>query len=393
MYYQNGRRTRLPRGTLPVMSNDLGEYRIGELPPGKYIVCVIPVGFYQPSTDTKESKPAIEETSITTCFPNVQEMTDAAPIEIRDSAEISATDIRLIKARSVTVQGKITGVPAGAGTISILNLNRKGIGPIGNILNPRTVVQSAEGRFEFKNVPPGSYILHTLPTGLGNMPFVVKTNVEIGNQPVTDLNVPAIVPFEIKAKIKAEPGPELKMGSLRVVLTPADGIQSALAMGTADAEGNLALANLVPGRYQVALGGMPVTHYISEIRTADQVSADDTVEVLAGDEITLSLALGTGEINGTVHNDKGEPVVGANVGLIPEPRKPFRLKMTRTDQSGAYKLPTLAPGEYLLLALEHLEMGALEDDEFLNPIRSKLKRLKVEEGSSQNINLTVLPER
>lgn len=393
MYYQNGKKTRLPRGTLPVMSNDLGEYRVGELPPGKYIVCAIPAGFYQPSTDLKESKPGAEEISVTTCYPNVGEMNDAAAVEIRDSAEISATDIRLIKARTVTVQGKVTGAPAGSGTITILNLNRKGVGPIGNVLNPRTVVQSADGRFEFKNVPPGSYILHTLPTGLGNMPFVVKAALEIGNQPVTDLTVPALAPFEMKAAIKAEPGPELKLPSLRVVLTPADGVTSSLAMGTADADGKLTLANVVPGRHQLAIAGVPYTHYIKEVRTADQVSEDDTVEISGGEELTITLALGKGEINGTVRNEKGEPVSGVTVGLVPDPRKPFRLRMTRTDQSGAYKVPSVAPGEYSLIALESVEAGALDDDEFLGPFRSKMTKVKVEEGASQTINLSLLPQR
>lgn len=388
VYYRQGHRTRLPRGTLPVMSNDLGEYRIGELPPGRYIVCAIPAGFYQPSTETNESRPAIVETSITTCYPNVPDMNDAPLLEIRDSSEIAATDIRLIKAKSVTVQGRVTGVPAGAGTISILNLNRKGAGPIGNVINPRTLVQGAEGRFEFKNVPPGSYILHTLPTGLGNMPFVVKANLEVGDQPLTDLNVPASVPFEVKAKIEGESGPDLKMGSIRVVLTPDDGITSAIAMGTPDAEGNLLLANMVPGRYQVNIAGLPPTHYVKEIRTADQVSGGDTVEVDSGSEITLTLGRAAGEITGTARDEKGEPFPGANVALIPYPQKPFRMKAAGADQAGVYRLANVAPGEYDLVALENLELGALEDEEYLKPLRSKLTRIKVD-GSTHNVNLIV----
>jgi len=49
MYYQNGRKARIPRGAVPVIANDLGEYRVGQLPPGKYIICAIPKNYYSPN--------------------------------------------------------------------------------------------------------------------------------------------------------------------------------------------------------------------------------------------------------------------------------------------------------------------------------------------------------
>lgn len=391
IYYQNGRRARIPRGAIPVISNDLGEYRIGSLPAGKYVVCAVPVNFYQPSTQARESKPGSEEAAIMTCFPNVSQMSEATALEIKDSTEVTAIDIRLSRTRTVTVQGRITGVPPGAGAITILNLNTGSAGPMGNAIHPRAYVQSADGKFEFKNVPPGSYTLHTLATGLGNAPFVVKAKVEVGDQPVTDLLVPALVPFEIKAKINAEAGPELKMGSIRVMLTSADEIIAALAMGTANADGDVTLANMAPGRHRVTIAGVPATHYVREIRAGDQVAPGDEVDIPdASTLLTLSFALGRGEINGVARNEKGEPVPGAHIGLIPEPRRPFRLRMSHSDQSGAFKLPNLPPGEYLLVALDSLESGALEDDDFLKPIRAKMKRVTVDESGSQSQELTVL---
>lgn len=390
MYYQNGRRTRLPRGTIPVMSNDLGEYRIGQLPPGKYIICAVPAGYLQPNASEKV-KAAVEETGVTTCFPNVQQMHEATLLEVKDSTEITAIDVRLVKTRTVSVQGQIVGVPQGAGMVTILNMNAKGSGPIGNALNPRTFLQGSEGKFEFRNVPPGSYVLHTLPTGLGNTPFIVKSTVEVGDRPITDLKVPAVIPFEGKVKVNAEAGPELKMTSIRVILVPADEITSSAAMATANADGDATLANLVPGRHRVAIAGVPATHYIREIRAGDQIAEADEVDIADPSTVlTVSLSIAPGEITGLVRNEKGEGVAGAYVGLISQPRRPFRTKGAWTDQNGVYKLSNVAPGEYLIVALDTIEPGALEDDEFIKPFQQKLEKVKIENTQPKKIDLPLI---
>ncbi len=275
--------------------------------------------------------------------------------------------------------------------MTILNLNTKNSGPMGTALNPRAFIIGGEGKFEFKNVLPGSYVLHTIPTGLGATPFVVKAEVEIGDQPVTDLQVPALVPFEIKAKVQAEPGPDWKMGSVRLILTPADGITNSLAMGTANADGDLTLANLVPGRYRLQMTGAAGTHYVREIKLGDRVVEGDEVEIGGSkDPLTISFALAKAEVNGAVLNAKGEPVPGAIVGLIPAPRRPFRQKYTNSDQNGALKIPAIAPGDYYVVAFDRVETGAFEDDEFLKPYLSKMKKVHLDAGGSASVELTVL---
>ncbi|HET8548547.1 MAG TPA: carboxypeptidase regulatory-like domain-containing protein, partial [Bryobacteraceae bacterium] len=237
------------------------------------------------------------------------------------------------------------------------------------------------------------YVLHTLPTGLGNAPFVVKSEVEVGDKPITDLQVPAVVPFEIKGKINAEAGPELKMGSLRVILQPADEITSSIAMATANAEGDLTLANVVPGRHRAVITGVPATHYVREIRSGDDVAAGDEVDIpTATTKLAISLALGRAEINGVAKNDKGDAVPGAHIALIPKPRRPYRMRTARTDQNGVFKLPTLPPGDYYLVALDSVDPGSLEDDEVIKPILSKMKTVKVEAEGAQAYELTVLPK-
>jgi hypothetical protein len=289
------------------------------------------------------------------------------------------------------VQGHITGVPPGAGTLTILNLNTKTAGPIGNAFSPRSIVSGSDGKFEFKNVPPGSYILHTLPTGLGNAPFVVKSSLEVGDQPLVNLSIPAVAPFEVKAKVEAEPRPELKMGSIRIVLTGADEITPALAMGTANADGGVVLANVIPGKHRINLAGIPDSYYVREIRVGDKLAEGDSIEIDGpASALTVSLAVGRAEVKGIVQSEKGEPLPGAKVALIPDPMKPFRLRVTSTDQNGVFTFGTVAPGGYQAVAMESVDSGALEDEEYLKPIRGKFEKVKVEPEGVQGLKLKVV---
>ncbi len=392
-YYQSGRKARIPRGALPVMSNDLGEYRVGQLPPGRYIICAIPKAWLQPNPAAdKESKPEATEADVTACFPSAAQMGEATELEIRDGTELPSTDIRLVKTKTVSVQGRLTNVPAGAGTIALLTLNNRMMGPLGSSINPRAIVQGAEGRFEFRNVPPGTYTLHTLPTGLGNAPFVLKVDLTVGDRPLQNLEIPVSIPFEIKGKVNADPGPELNLPSIRVVLSGADDIVQSLAMANATAEGDLTLANLVPGKYRVQFAGIPGTHYVRELRSGDQVSQTDEVEISSpGTFLTVTLATSTAQVTGTVKNDKGEPVPGAMVALIPNPQRAFRFRLSRTDGNGTFRQQNMPPGDYRIVAFDSIDAAGLESEEFLKPFASKLKAIKVDEGGSQSFDLTVVP--
>ena len=394
-YYLHGRRGHIPRGAVPVMSNDLGEYRVGQLPPGKYIICAIPVGFYQPRPPGDQAlKPTAEDADATTCYPNVPQMNEATQIEVRDGVEIPATDIRLRRTKTVTVQGRLTGVPASAGSATILNLNTTTSGPLGNVLHPRTMIQNADGRFEFKNVPAGTYILHTLPTGMGNAPYAVKAEIQVGDRPITDLNIPATIPFDLKAKLEAEPGPELKLASVRVILAAADEIIPALAMANANADGDIMLANVVAGRQRVTITGVPGTHYVAEIRAGNQLADGDEIDISSPTEsLKIKLASSKSDVSGVVKDDKGNPVPAAYVALIPKPQRAYRFRVARTDQNGVFRLLNVPPGDFRLAAFDTVEIAALESDEFLKPYAAKLKSVTVKDGEPQTHELVVLAGR
>jgi Carboxypeptidase regulatory-like domain len=140
-------------------TNDRGEFRIGNLRPGRYIVSAadmnIGIGLAGVS---KDAMPATPETSYATTYSgNTTEMERAAPIEVRMGEDRRGADIQMLKTTTVRVRGKVVGAPDGK--VMMVMLLRKNAGGAGNGPAGIGIVQPTDATFEIKNVAPGSYLL------------------------------------------------------------------------------------------------------------------------------------------------------------------------------------------------------------------------------------------
>jgi hypothetical protein len=113
-------------------------------------------------------------------------------------------------------------------------------------------------------------------------------------------------------------------------------------------------------------------------------------------EIVYSNHIGSAE--GTVNKDDHVRVAGAVVVFIPDPplRREFsRYSEVKTDQSGHFSVPSLAPGNYKVFAWDRIEDGEYEDPEFLRSCEDAGKAIEIVEGQKTTVALalTVNPEQ
>ena len=99
------------------------------------------------------------------------------------------------------------------------------------------------------------------------------------------------------------------------------------------------------------------------------------------------------QIRGTIRrsNDTSDDIT---VVLVPAPalrRNPFLYRTARPDPSGAFELKNLAPGEYSLLALEGVLVGAWLDPEFLAAYEERGLRVLLQRGEVSVANVEVVP--
>jgi uncharacterized GH25 family protein len=72
----------------------------------------------------------------------------------------------------------------------------------------------------------------------------------------------------------------------------------------------------------------------------------------AGGHLEIVVSSASAQLEGSVVEDD-QPLVGATVRVTPDPETPynkFRRSGTRTDQTGHFSFPSLAPGKYQVIA-------------------------------------------
>ena len=83
-------------------------------------------------------------------------------------------------------------------------------------------------------------------------------------------------------------------------------------------------------------------------------------------KIEIVLGNAPGSLNGTVRDEKRQPIPNVRVVLVPARRNridPF--KTTRTGESGEFRFESVPPGDYKLFAWEDIEDGAWLDPDVM----------------------------
>jgi len=399
--YQRGRRQLV--GTNSAMSNDLGEFRMFDLSPGKYVISArYQSPMYMDSQERVVGSPqavqAAEEGYPTLYYPNATNPDGASQIEVSAGAQIHGIDMVLVRARMVRVKGHVNvGATIRQPRNITLQLTPRDSGMMMNTPGNRVRVLDTKGNFEVRGVAPGSYYL------IGNYAddsqyYMARIPVDVGNTNLEGVEVNLQPPAEIKGSVVVEENGDLKGATLNVNLQPkSTGPFMGGSGGPVKDDLTFTLRNVGPDPYDINVFGLPEGFYLKSIRIGDQdvteTGADFTHGVPAG-EMTVVINPNGGQIEGTVQNAKGENAISASVTLIPgESHRSIAwlYKSSNTDQNGHFKMTGVCPGEYKIFAWEEIEAGAYQDPDFLKPHESDGKAVSVKDSGHETVQLTVVP--
>lgn len=397
--YVDGKRQLMPVGG--GRSNDIGEYRLAQMKPGRYYLSA---SYSRRSFGFRARQPEMApDNYVATFYPAATEATSAVPIEVGAGVQLRDIDIRLQKMRVVSVRGRvIDGRNSSPARDVAVMLSPRGAGFSYAARRASATRSNADGTFEIRGVPAGSYILSVNRSGRGrgrgrpDQSGVARLPVEIGESDVEGLEVVIRDPLELSGVVRMEPDEQVSLRGMRLTLIPADGITSGRASARMEEDAGFRVLGLIPDNYRLSVYGLPEGTYLKSARLGNQEVLESGVDLTAGvapGPLQLLLSSRAAAVSGVVVDDDQQPAAGVTVTLVPDSDRwsqTHLFKTAGTDQNGMFRLSGIAPGDYELYAWEQIESGAHQDPEFLEPFTDDGASISVEENSLETVQLEMI---
>ena len=239
------------------VTNDRGEYRSFNIPPGKYRIAVSyepvfqqrQVRMQRPRTQSGISP---EETYALTYYPAALDSRLAQTIDVEAGADLLGYDVQILRAKGVTVRGTVGAAgrePSGAIVIVSLSPIRQTIG----LRAYDSVIQDSSGVFELTQVLPGTYTLAaTAP--LGDKSLSAHQVVEVGNADLDGIQLTLAPPQTISGVIVPPEGRKMPPGLVAVLMPRESRGDGRGGLGQPGNDGVFQFRDVAPGDYDVALG-------------------------------------------------------------------------------------------------------------------------------------------
>lgn len=379
-------------------TDDRGEYRAYNIPPGMYHIAVS----YEPPFQQRQvrmQRPAAQsnnppqETYTLTYYPAVLDAKQAQTITVEAGADLHGLDVRMLSAQGVTVRGVVSaagGAPAGAIVFVSLTPVRRTIG----FRTYENVIQDSSGAFEVTQVLAGSYALAaTAP--LGDKMLSAHQVVDVGNADIDGIHLTLAPPQTVSGVIVLPEDRKMPAGLVAVLIPRESRYDGGGGLSQPGSDGEFQIRDVAPGDYDVAFAntGAGDDLYVSAIQAGDDDALSGGVHVgmLPVGRLKVILKGNGGTVQASVKDSQGKPLPDSHVRLVPD--APRRAQMAlygecKTDASGACGLLGVAPGKYRVFAFAEERQLDFRDPAATTDIEDSGKAVNVAEGERQNVEVT-----
>ena len=361
-----------------VMTDDLGQFRIGSLTNGRYYVVAAPLGDMQVNSSGAQNP----RQYVKTYYPSTAAIESASPVDVKGGDEFPL-NIQLVKADTYPVKGTVIGAngsKAPAGMVWLSSAND--IIPTSGV---PTVIK--DGTFETR-VPPGKYRVMAMmmgdPTNISSMTYAFE-NIDVTTAGLQNVKVQTAAGAKVTVRVRTEGANPPKVGGMRFSLSKrgddeiADTFSSVFGgggRGSVSADGIADLGTVNAGTYDLtwsSRGGAAEDWYLKSVVVGSHDVTREGVRINGSNAIQVEAVLSgaSARVEGTIATQAGRSVV---VVAVPdqELRKNSAAYHTGSlDPSGKFAIRGLPPGRYTLLALENPDPEEWLDPDFLKQVESK----------------------
>jgi hypothetical protein len=406
-------------------SDDLGGFRIYPLPPGEYYVVAIT---RMPGARATADPSA--EVQVSTLFPNATTVDAASIVKLAPGEEARGIDVHVRTARTFTISGRVSStfppiaprtgrggaaIPANA-TLAIASREPDGFA---DIIGGVTTAADADGKFQFPNIPPGSYDLYArLPIDKGwgglapperatNPSAYGRAAVEVRGNDIDNVQIAIHQGMDVRGRITVDGVP--KAAKIFLNLTPDDTLdrvgdsqtanvygQVAIYRPTIADDGSFAIPVVPEGHYRFAVQiHEPGAAYVADIRQGSFSVYDNGLQVGNGEVAPLDVEIKTngGSVDALALGADQKIAAGKTVVLVPAQRKqnPVLYMVGQTDTQGHVVMSNVAPGQYKVFAWDSVRPGSWMNAEFMKKIEEAGTAVTVGAGTRQSAQVRLLP--
>ena len=389
--YPQGRRQMAEYGESG--TNDIGEYRIAGLPPGRYYIGASPRRSYEHGMQAAGAQP--EEEYSTTFFPGTGDVAAAAAVDVAAGSQLRGLDLTLRRRRTVYVRGRVAGWQSSGRQRVMLFLRPRGAAAP-SMNRPGGV--DPNGNFEFRGVAPGSYTLVAAVPERGRGGLTARLPVEVGNANLENISLTLNPPLNVAGRVRADSQTPVSLARVEVSLRALEPVMSGPSTPSArvQADGTFSFASVSPDEYMVTLSGLPDGFYVKVVAAGGQNVLLSGIDLNPGNAggVEILLSPHAGQVTGVVQNDQQEPVAGGAVVMVPQEKERRGLaqyyRTASADASGRFTVTNLDPGQYRVYAWREMEAGAYFDPDFMRPVENQGEPVNIREDGREEVKVRVI---
>ena len=359
-------------------TNAQGEYRIVNLPPGRY--------FLQAIRNDDANKPGRQFEAV--FFPAAARIDDAESLRVAVGEEKRSIDFRLSDAAIHSVSGRITFLDSGQPVPNMA------IQVYPDYLGPATrasVDAQPDGTFRLDRLTAGRYRMEGKQkrTDCDCSPASFLHFFEVTSGDIRDMDIHVGYGLKLRGTVQALGGrlPDQLVAGI-LYRDPVDDTRYEFGQGApvSSADGTFEIMNVQPGIYDIGFNIAGISSTAERkffVRTIsfngrDVIETGITVpERSAPIEISATLDFQPGRMLGKTLDSKDGPMPGARLALMSTDRNKRRLgsywnspywKETTSDRDGSFRFPDVIPGDYLLIVWPQTasweDLAGLDPDAF-----------------------------